>query len=164
MAHENRQDSDLDRSATLLSGIYNKNGLHRYLDREEENQPRKAIARLLLSDQPLERALRVMLAALFDPDAPQVSETGAAISSDEQATMELVGDRILQFGFRSKKRRPQLVRDIIMESWINVRIATDGISVEAALAEAADKFGVSADTAKKVRQRAKGNLTGIKRS
>jgi hypothetical protein len=162
MARENRQDSDLDRSATLLSGIYNKNGLHRYLDRGEENEPRKAIARLLLSGRPLERDLRVMLAALFDPDAPQVSANGAI--SDEQAMMELVGERILQFGFRSKKRRPQLVRDIIMESWINARIAADGITVEAALAEAADKFGVSADTAKKVRQRAKGNLTGIKRS
>lgn len=64
-------EADLLRAYLLLAGdmVKRENGLleKRYLKGREELEPRKAIARLLRSGEPVDSMLRHLLAALFDP-------------------------------------------------------------------------------------------------
>ena len=143
---------DLALARTLLGGFL-KNGHHHYLDPGDEGRARKALVRELLSERPLDRDLRVMLAAMFGPDPIPLSSV--ALYSDEGHQMFLTAERVLSFGFRSKKRRSPIIRDLMIASWVETRMEGSSISVEGATAEAADKFGLSDDAVKKARKRAK---------
>jgi hypothetical protein len=97
------ETGDLERSMALLGGFYKK-GWHRYLASEEEEMGRAAIVRLLLGEHPLDRSLRVMLAALFNPDP---THDPVPLDGEDRVLMALTAERMLRFGFRSKKRRSQ---------------------------------------------------------
>ncbi len=70
-------DSDLRLARALLDGFVERNARGRlrtdYLKRAspEELNARRAMARLLRGDQPLDRQLRESLAGLFDPAPPE---------------------------------------------------------------------------------------------
>jgi hypothetical protein len=83
---ENEYDAkeldDLAQALILLSGYHDRSRLRpekKYLKAGEEFIGRKAIARLLRSDKPVDQTILLRLAALFDPDpeAPPFIELSA---------------------------------------------------------------------------------------
>jgi hypothetical protein len=122
-------NSDLMLARVLLGGFEDELRGHQYL--ADENEARRALVGLLRSHAPLDRRICNRLAALFDPDG-----------SDE---------RHLVFELRSGKRRTGHLHSR------NTRIAQHvsdahgaGSSIEEAVADAAEKFGVSEKTVWKI--------------
>src|SRR3974390_620263 len=99
--------NDLKSAIALLSGFTesDKKGLptKKYYEGKYENEPRKAIARLLRNRKPLDSALRMQLAALFHPD----QET-APFSTFEGRPIE----RKIIFEFRKRGRRREDFRQL----------------------------------------------------
>src|SRR5262249_9754048 len=95
-----------------------------------EAEARRAFAKLLRSEAPLDRQLRNALADVFDPD--------------------MVDGRTVQFQFRSKKRRPDHLRNACIRQYITDRIAYD--SVGKAIEGAAVMAGISAEAVRKIWQ------------
>lgn len=138
-----RGDSIL--ALTLLDGFIqnNENGLpeQHYLAETKEDEGRRALARLLRSDAPLDRHIRHTLAALFEPND---------VTDEHGRPWPYVpNSRQLKFEFRSKKRRPDHVRNSAIAQYVNSRIKGDD-SVEKTIANAAEKFDLSEDTIKTI--------------
>src|SRR5262249_39706258 len=108
----------------LLLGRQDNKGVTIFLEGEEERRARKLLVRMLnaAEDEPvLPPGFLAMLASLFDTD----------VTVDPYGSVLPPSERVLQFKFRSKKRRADRLR--------NTRIATDiGFRVYGALPEGAE--------------------------
>jgi len=140
----------------LFGGRFSKLGKLRwvYLNREEENAARKALARLLLSGEPLDYWLRHLLAISFDPDSFDDPNVDRCLSAAEQAS-----HRVLIFKFRSRKRRHQPWRDnAIFVYMVNSLHAREAVSVKDAQRRAAKKFGLSYSAVKTIWKKQRAGL------
>jgi hypothetical protein len=140
-------NDDLTLARVLLDGFIKDNGPESL---DDEREARRALVRLLRSDTPLDRDVRDGLAALFDPD----NELRIAITGVIPGEGQLLGgftpnDRKLTFQFRSRKRRPDHVRNSAIAQQVHDGIAS-GLTAEKALAATAEKFGVSDDAVKRI--------------
>jgi hypothetical protein len=125
-------DSDLQ-LATMLLGGFIKQDRTRYLEEgtSEELDARRALARLLRSNRPLDRQLRTSLADLLDPDPP----------AWEPRKIKFVSRRQGQHTDYAKNTQIALhVRDKVRE----------GSKVKDAIKSAADAYAVSEDAVKKI--------------
>jgi hypothetical protein len=139
--------------------------IDRALAPEVEREGRRALARLLRADDlPLDRVLRQMLAAVFDPDAtpaphlppfPPAGKRGSEVDGAMALAYGwLAGERIATLSFRSKVRRKSPLKDMFIGHAIwgkiaEARLAGQKISIERATADMADYLDISYDTAKK---------------
>ena len=138
----------------LLCGRWDDKGRTIFIRGEDERKARRVLVKMLLaaSDEPIPDLLKMLLAglaALFDTD----------ITLQPDGSVFPPSERVLEFKFRSKRRRIDKSRNTAIATDIAIRIyAARGsgckMSVETATAEAAEKFGVSYDTAKKIWARA----------
>jgi hypothetical protein len=127
----------------------------KFFDREgiDEKEARRALARLLRSDQPIQHELRVMLARLIDPDDYQwaPADVLAAVRAGALETYSADGlaqHQKIKFGFRGRKQRRPLGKKSFLERKVAQRVK-GGATVEAAIGEVAEKFGVSEGIVKK---------------
>jgi len=99
---------------------------------KEEREARETLAFLLRSPQPLDRELRVMLAALFDPQQG-----------------EPYGDREIRFVRRSRGRAPEHLANslIVRHVWDLVKA---GKSVSEGIASAVARFDLDESTVMKL--------------
>jgi hypothetical protein len=118
----------------------------RRLTADEDKHCRKALARVLRADTPMDRGLRHMLAAVFDSDRAEPFLCG---HPDEVAAgyAWLAGERVATLKFRSKTRRKSPLKDVIIADAIAERRHTKMISLEKALAEIAEERGIGYNTA-----------------
>jgi hypothetical protein len=127
----------------------------KFFDREgiDEKEARRALARLLRSDQPIQHELRVMLARLVDPDDYQWAP-GNALAAARAGAMEaycaddLAQHQKIKLGFRGREQRWPLGKKSFLEREVAQRVK-GGATVEGAIGEVAEKFGVSEGIVKK---------------
>jgi hypothetical protein len=136
---------DLSEARALLDGFVVKDlkgrlgSKHLKLGTNDEVSARQALARLLRGSGPLDRQLREQLADLLDPSS--------------------TADRTLVFAYRRRGKRADHVRTTqIAEHVFEARKTS---TVEVAIADAAEKFDVSEDLAKKVWRRYRPILQAI---
>ena len=130
-------DSDLQSVRALLDGYVEEDHRGRrrskYFKRgsRDELDARRAIARLLRSNGPLDRQLRTNLANLFDPDPPESEQ------------------RKIEIAFQARGRYRDHVRNtqIAYHVWGEV---SAGRKVVAAINSAVEKFEVSEELVKQI--------------
>ena len=141
------RERDLDLAYTFL--IPPLGG--RNLTPKDEREGRKAVARLLSAEGSLDRGLRKMLAAIFDPDPFQHHVSDGLIT----VYPWLASERIIELKFRKKRRTPpvryQLVGLMIarhlQEHRVDiVRQGPGEISVECAIRDVAKDIGMGEET------------------
>jgi hypothetical protein len=125
---------DLSAARALLDGYIEKDGKARRLKywkrgSAEEALARKALARLLRSDVPLDRQLRGQLADLFDPPPS--------------------AQRTIVFEFLRRGKFVDVVRNTQIAEHIRARRIA-GETFDSAIESAVVKFSVSEDLAKKI--------------
>jgi hypothetical protein len=134
--------NDLSLARTLLDGFieYDKRGLpqQKYLTKTDDREARQAIARVLLSERPLDRQLRDRLAYLFACE-PLPGE------------WPLLPERRLIFKFRSKPH--DSVRDTHIAKYVHDEIVSRKITEEEAFESAAEKFKMTEHNVKRIWQR-----------
>jgi hypothetical protein len=140
-------NDDLTLARVLLDGFF-ADSEQKYLD--DEREARRALVRLLRSEAPLERDVRDALAALFDPDNEvRIPITGIIAGECRLLDGFTPNDRKLAFQFRSRKRRPDHVRNTAIAQHVHDGIAS-GLIAEKAWAATAEKFGLSDEAVKRI--------------
>jgi len=140
-------NDDLTLARVLLDGFIRDNE-QKYLD--DEREARRALVRLLRSDAPLDRDVRDGLAVLFDPDNElRIAITGVIAGEGQLLGGFTPNDRKLTFQFRSRKRRPDHVRNTAIAQHVHDGIAS-GLTDEKAWAATAQKFGLPDDAVKRL--------------
>jgi hypothetical protein len=141
------EDDDLNDAYRFLIPVI----IGRRLTADEDKHCRKALARVLRADTPLDRGLRHMLAAVFDPDRAEPFLCG---HPDEMPASYgwLAGERVATLKFRSKTRRKSPIRDLIIACAIAKNRADKNISVEEATGNIAELLRIDYETAKKAWQ------------
>jgi hypothetical protein len=147
------KEDDLILAQTLLGGRMGKMGDTVFLKGEDELNARRALARVLLSKDPLNPVLAAMLAVLFEPDPGSEPFTKMLLSkvnnsSDDCYTLAW-SERTLSFKRRSNKQSTPPLRDGVVGSWIQCRV-DEGVRVKQAKALAMKKFGLSEETARRI--------------
>jgi hypothetical protein len=149
---------DLALAHSLLHGfiVEGKRGLqHRkYFRAGDDKEARRALARVLRGDA-LDRSLRLMLAAMIDPD--EVLDFFHGKGPGEITEQELsdaclvsvVRDRRLEIKFRSREPRRDSLRDGIVSKAVRERM-DQSISYEEAVAEVAKKFDLSEGNVRRI--------------
>lgn len=133
--------SDEDLASEFLHGLWlgGPRGQRRHVyldfDSDREREARAALARLVRNyDQELGHAIRTRLAALIDPET---------IGEPRELVI-----RYRSVELRAGGKQPQYVRDVEIAFDIAAEV-NEGGKVEAAIAEASKRFGVSLSTAKR---------------
>ena len=143
-------------SLALLCG-YSKGGIGEwfYLDHPDEiREARRALARLLASEQPLPRLHRNLLAVMFDPDS-----IATPMPVDGHTLMVMYArHQELLIRFRGRAPRSQLMRNLYMARDVAIH-RTKGKSVEEAVAEVEEAYGASDSTVKRAMRSAKKALS-----
>jgi hypothetical protein len=117
-------------------------------DFEEENErvARDALAKLLLSDKPLPRDLRALLAVLIAGDASITDE----LRSVDRQWLEAFGDRKIQVRYARQGKRPDLMHRRRVVNAVLKRIKHHGMSPSAAMADAAAALELDLDSVKRI--------------
>ena len=147
------KEDDLILAQTLLGGWMGEMGDTVFLKGEDELNARSALARVLLSKDPLNPVLAAMLAVLFEPDPGSEPFTKMLLSkvnnnSDDCYTLAW-SERTLSFKRRSNKQSTPPLRDGVVGSWIQCRV-DEGERVKRAKALAMEKFGRSEETVRQI--------------
>ena len=147
------KEDDLILAQTLLGGWMGEMGDTVFLKGEDELNARSALARVLLSKDPLNPVLAAMLAVLFEPDPGSEPFTKMLLSkvnnnSDDCYTLAW-SERTLSFKRRSNKQSTPPLRDGVVGSWIQCRV-DEGERVKRAKAFAMEKFGRSEETVRQI--------------
>jgi hypothetical protein len=151
---ENRSntDHDLALSVALLNGILRRRPIRfEYLAGKTEKEARRALARLLRSDRPLDELLRYALASLFDPDPDKPFACSFGIASGLLGNIMLPKNpRHLEFASRrGKKRHPETIRNRFIAWEMGLLIAKlrkeEGIELPPAAAAKAIKEHLGSD-------------------
>jgi hypothetical protein len=126
----------------------------RNLTPKDEREGRRAISRLLSAERGLDRGLRRMLAAVFDPDPFQFDQNDPDGLITGYAW--LASERTVELKFRKRRRTPP-IRYILIGSMIAqhlrehradiARREPGEISVERAIRDVANVIGVGEETA-----------------
>jgi len=130
--------SDLQLARMLLGGYTHQNRRGRRRSRylkegsQQEVDARRAIARLLRSNGPLDRQLRTNLADLFEPSLPPAWE-----------------QRKITIGSRRRGRRVDHISNTQIAEHVWEQVGA-GAKVTAAIESAADEFGVEPETITKI--------------
>jgi len=139
--YNDKELKDLTSAIGLLVGFteLDEKGLptKKYCEGKGENEPRKAIARLLRNRKPLDSTLRMQLAALFDPNPEE-----RPFSNFEDSPIE----RKVVFEFRKRGRPREDFRNLaiayeVFEIWQKAPAAKG--KMDAVIYEVARKFGIS---------------------
>jgi hypothetical protein len=151
------QADDIQLAHYLLHGYVENNarGLPQRIYLEDDGEARRALARLLRSELPLERAIRIMLARLIDPDKYQQvtnpQALGISRGSDEELNLyavdHIVRERRITFTFRSRVQREAVDSEVIGKAVADHRDANK--TFEEAVSVVAADFEMSEGAVKK---------------
>jgi hypothetical protein len=118
-------------------------------DFEEENEhvARAALARLLLSEDPLSPELRALLAALFIGD---ISACADKMRPIDRQWLKVFGDRKLKVEYVKRGRRPDLMHRRRVVNAVLKRIKHRGMNKSKAMTDAAEALGMDTDSVKRI--------------
>jgi hypothetical protein len=118
-------------------------------DFEEENErvARAALAKLLLSKEPLSRELRALLAALFVGNASACADKMRTI---DRQWLKVFGDRKIKVEYVKPGRRPDLMHRRRVVNAVLKRIKYRGMNKSKAMADAAEALGMDIDSVKRI--------------
>jgi hypothetical protein len=143
-----RKRTDIELAAELFEGFITRDRKQlpeqQFLKGDDETEAREALARLLRSDEPLDKLLRILLAGQID-GRPYAYK--ATRGPDASISQELLPRRRLTFTApRGRVRQDQ--KELKIGSEILALLDNDrNLTVTAAIKEIADKYKLSTDRA-----------------
>jgi hypothetical protein len=145
--NEDERDRDYDSAYELLSGYHEVDGRglphKRYFEYGSEGDiaGRKAIARLLRADEPLDPTFRHVLANLFDPDPANVLNRSR--NPIEAAAAEgLAIGRVIKIALRSQSRPRNPAAELEIMHHLSCSVFRNRLSPTDAVKEACKKFNL----------------------